>query len=125
MIPVSSFWKTSRPSVIAQGAGRATTHACRRYAVVSIIGLLVTALSVADAGEGPQGGHLLIIGGGRRGPELMKEYVRLAGGPGRASILVLPMASGDGDTTGRKWQRNSAAWAYRQRVHSSLRAHRP
>ena len=64
------------------------------------IALLAGTLCVAEAGAGPQGGHLFIIGGGRRGPELMNEYVRLAGGAERASILVLPMASGDGDTTG-------------------------
>ena len=58
---------------------------------------------MAEAGVGLLGGgHLFIIGGGERSPDLMKEYVRLAGGPEHASILVLPMASGDGDTTGRE-----------------------
>ena len=61
--------------------------------------LLACAAVSAFGGEAPQG-HLFIIGGGHRGPELMKEYIRLAGGPAHANILVLPMASGDGDTTG-------------------------
>jgi cyanophycinase len=65
----------------------------------SVALLVLSVLSMARAGELSKG-HLFIIGGGRRGPDLMKEYVRLAGGPERASILVLPMASGDGDTTG-------------------------
>jgi cyanophycinase len=64
-----------------------------------ILLLLCGILCMAQAGEQHQG-HLFIIGGGRRSPEMMKEYVRLAGGPEQASILVLPMASGDGDTTG-------------------------
>jgi len=73
-----------------------------RNVAVLAIALLAGTFSVADAGAGaePEGGHLFIIGGGRRSPELMREYVRLAGGPEHASILVLPMASGDGDTTG-------------------------
>jgi cyanophycinase len=69
--------------------------------VCLVCALLASTLPAAAAGPGgKEGGHLFIIGGGRRGPDLMKEYVRLAGGAGLASILVLPMASGDGDTTG-------------------------
>ena len=70
-------------------------------AVFSML-LLLAGLPGSAAGGGPRGGHLFIIGGGHRSPDLMKEYVRLAGGPAHASILVLPMASGDGDTTGRE-----------------------
>ncbi len=116
-------WRLSEPGGIANGAGGATESrsleirwkldvGTRRPALTELaflgkslglaLALLAGTLSVAEAGAGPEGGHLFIIGGGRRGPELMKEYVRLAGGPEHASILVLPMASGDGDTTGRE-----------------------
>ncbi len=37
---------------------------------------------------------LLIVGGGAQPPELVEHFVELAGGPGRARIAVLPMASG-------------------------------
>lgn len=39
-------------------------------------------------------GHLVIIGGGKRSPEMMKKIIELAGGE-EAKIMVLPMASGD------------------------------
>ncbi len=39
-------------------------------------------------------GHLLIVGGGPRPVEIMQRFVELAGGAGRARIVVLPMASG-------------------------------
>lgn len=45
-------------------------------------------------------GHLLIVGGGRQPPELVRHFVELAGGPGRARIAVLPMASGQADRSG-------------------------
>ena len=44
-------------------------------------------------------GHLFIIGGGVRTPELMERFVALAGGEG-AKILVVPFASADGEETG-------------------------
>ena len=39
-------------------------------------------------------GHLFIVGGGSQPPELVRRFVDLAGGPGRARIVVMPMASG-------------------------------
>jgi cyanophycinase len=86
MITASGSWSVPR-----------VVHTVFLLAVV-----LVGGASPGAAGGGSEGGHLFIVGGGRRGPELMNEYVRLAGGPGHASILVLPMASGDGDTTGQE-----------------------
>jgi len=43
--------------------------------------------------DGPRG-TLLIVGGGAQPPALVEHFVELAGGPGRARIAVLPMASG-------------------------------
>ncbi|MGH7475615.1 MAG: cyanophycinase [Longimicrobiales bacterium] len=45
-------------------------------------------------------GHLFIVGGGRRSPELMRRFVELAGGAPGASILVIPLASGSAAETG-------------------------
>jgi cyanophycinase len=39
------------------------------------------------------GGTLFIVGGGTQPPEMVRRFVELAGGPGRARIAVLPMAS--------------------------------
>jgi cyanophycinase len=38
-------------------------------------------------------GSLVIVGGGPRGEAITAKFIALAGGPGRARILVLPMAS--------------------------------
>jgi cyanophycinase len=45
-------------------------------------------------------GSLFIIGGGERSAAMMNHFLDLAGGPGRAVILVLPMASSVPDTAG-------------------------
>ncbi|MEO8191520.1 MAG: cyanophycinase [Acidobacteriota bacterium] len=42
-------------------------------------------------------GHLLIVGGGPLPPEVLSRFVELAGGPGRARIVVFPMSSSDPD----------------------------
>ena len=44
-------------------------------------------------------GHLFIIGGGDRSPDLMKRFVALAGGAG-GRIVVLPMAGASPDESG-------------------------
>jgi cyanophycinase len=45
---------------------------------------------------GPRGA-LLIVGGGPFPDVILQRFVQLAGGPGAARIVVLPMASGDPD----------------------------
>lgn len=59
--------------------------------------ILALALATPAAAQAPAaaGGSLFIVGGGPRPPELMQRFVELAGGPGKAVILVLPMASAD------------------------------
>lgn len=44
-------------------------------------------------------GHLVIVGGGTRTPEIMQRIVDLGGGPG-AKVLVVPFASGIADSVG-------------------------
>lgn len=64
--------------------------------------MLFTALFLASlsclAASGPKG-HLLIIGGGDRTDDIMTRFIDLAGGSGKAHIVVLPMASATPDTT--------------------------
>lgn len=46
-------------------------------------------------------GTLFIVGGGSQPDTLVKEFIALAGGPGRARIAVVPMASGEPEESGR------------------------
>lgn len=45
-------------------------------------------------------GTLFIVGGGSQPAELVERFIALAGGPGRAVIAILPMASGDAQASG-------------------------
>lgn len=62
----------------------------------------VEASPAAHPTDAPQG-TLFIVGGGRQPVALMRRFVELAGGPGHARILVLPMASDDAEAAG-EWQ---------------------
>lgn len=57
----------------------------------------VASVSTAD----PVRGTLFIVGGGSQSRDLVTQFVALAGGPGRARIAVLPMAS-EVATTGKE-----------------------
>lgn len=69
----------------------------RRLALLAAV--LLPLLAQPLEGQRPAG-HLLIVGGGRQPPELVRHFVDLAGGPGRARIAVFPMASGASARTG-------------------------
>ena len=60
-------------------------------------------------------GSLVIVGGGPRGDAITDRFVALAGGPGKARILVLPMASSLPETGAEsvaEWQKHgAAAWS--------------
>ncbi len=58
--------------------------------------LLSLALTTpADAPRvGPASGSLVVVGGGRIGPEISRKFVELAGGPD-ASVVVIPSANED------------------------------
>lgn len=68
--------------------------------------LLGAACSSAAPSTGPAPdearGHLLIVGGGSQPPALVSRFVELAGGPGRARIAVMPMASAEAEEGGRE-----------------------
>lgn len=70
--------------------------------------VLALALTLAAGGASAQAtnaprGHLVIVGGGPRPASVMDRFVALAGGPGRARVVVIPNASGDVETAeGRK-----------------------
>ena len=60
------------------------------------------AVGAATASPDAPRGSLLIVGGGTQPRFLVERFVTLAGGPGRARIAVLPMASGVADEGGRE-----------------------
>ncbi|MFN0158021.1 MAG: cyanophycinase [Bacteroidota bacterium] len=73
-----------------------------RLPIVAMMALVVSLLP-PEAGlnaSGKEAGHLLIIGGGTRTPEMMDRFITLADGRHRGKIIVLPMASSEAETTG-------------------------
>src|SRR5581483_1850347 len=48
----------------------------------------------ASASAGPSKGALVIVGGGRLGPEIVSRFIELAGGA-QANFVVIPTAIGD------------------------------
>ena len=57
----------------------------------------VSGAAARSGSAGTRGGHLLIVGGGPIPEAIVRRFVELAGGDGRARILVIPSASGDPD----------------------------
>jgi cyanophycinase len=72
----------------------------RRITTAALLALVTTASSPAD-GPRPKG-SLVIVGGGSRTDAMMRRFVELAGGRGRARIAVVPMASEEARATGRE-----------------------
>jgi cyanophycinase len=66
--------------------------------------LLASASARAQAARAPSAprGTLFIVGGGPQPAALVDEFVRLAGGPGHARIIVFAMASADGKASGEE-----------------------
>jgi cyanophycinase len=67
-----------------------------KHVLVSLLLVLVAAPVHAQAPTPPRG-SLLIVGGGSQPDELVRHFIALAGGPQRARIAVVPMASTDPD----------------------------
>jgi len=60
--------------------------------MIAIAFLLTFLVPGAGADTGPPRGHLVIVGGGATGPEIVGKVLSLAGGP-RARVVILPQAS--------------------------------
>ncbi len=117
---LASSTASSVASVLRAPRGRPTTtwvdrfsaHSVRRLArALSVLALSVLALSVlapmgtdvtlhAQAATGATRGTLYIVGGGPQPAALVREFVDLAGGAGKARIVVFAMASASGQTSG-------------------------
>jgi cyanophycinase len=68
----------------------------RLCAFICALALAVSATTIAAQRPGP----LYIVGGGRQPEALVRDFVQLAGGAGRARIVVMAMASADGRASG-------------------------
>jgi cyanophycinase len=68
-----------------------------------LLSLSTTASIPPSQGDGGRPkGSLVIVGGGARPEAMMRRFVELAGGPGRARIAVVPMASSEPQATGEE-----------------------
>jgi cyanophycinase len=80
----------------------------KRFSTVILAALAAVAavaLARTDAGAAPHGvrrGYLFIVGGGPQPPALVQRFVDLAGGRGKAKIVVFAMASSDGRASGEE-----------------------
>jgi cyanophycinase len=80
----------------------------KRFSTVILAALAAVAavaLARTDAGAAPHGvrrGYLFIVGGGPQPPALVQRFVDLAGGKGKAKIVVFAMASSDGRASGEE-----------------------
>lgn len=60
---------------------------------------LALAVAILPAGAQTRG-SLVVVGGGTQPAALVEEFVRLAGGPGKARIVVMAQASAGGERSG-------------------------
>ncbi len=86
-----------RPPLFFTGPGgrRATEGTVMRKLTV-LVGVALWAAMAAAQDAAPKG-HLVLIGGGEKPPEVMRKFVELAGGPS-APIVAIPTASSEPDT---------------------------
>jgi cyanophycinase len=70
------------------------------FAALAVLLLLGTNGVSRLASQAPPRGHLLIVGGGEQSDDLVRRFVDLAGGAGKARIAVVPMASEEAQATG-------------------------
>jgi cyanophycinase len=68
---------------------------------ISLLVLGVLAFGRAGPAAAGQQGSLFIVGGGEQSPDMVRRFVELAGGPGKARIVVIPLASSEPLETGQ------------------------
>ena len=85
-------------------SGQGSPERRRRIRAVAAAAVLLAAFVLAcasappaPAASSPARGTLLIVGGGPIPDALLERFVTLAGGPGRARIVIFPMASESSD----------------------------
>jgi len=84
--------------------------------LILILALTVTSsLNAQTITEGPKNGHLIIAGGALKDPAVFAKFIELAGGEGKAHVVVIPTAGGYDVTPERiaglekQWEARGAA----------------
>lgn len=67
----------------------------RLFSFLAVILLASVGVATPGVGTAPKG-HLVLIGGGDKPPEVMRKFIELAGGP-TAPIVMVPTASSEAD----------------------------
>src|SRR5437773_2563306 len=84
----------------------AVTRIIRFLIAVALLVLAVTA--AAQTSRGPKKGTLIVIGGGQIGPEIIKRFTDLAGGPD-APVVMIPTTN-DGEPTPKTLEDFKKRW---------------
>ncbi|MHB1225326.1 MAG: cyanophycinase [Gemmatimonadaceae bacterium] len=95
LLPLPSPTRPAAARIICAALLATAVGACAGQAAPA-----VTAGAAPAAAVAATRGTLLIVGGGSQPPALVSRFVELAGGPGKARIAVLPMASSEAATGG-------------------------
>ncbi len=75
---------------------------CVRTLAYAGVFCVVVAQSARAQAQQQSRGTLFVVGGGPQPPALVQEFVRLAGGPNKARIVIFAMASSEGRTGGEE-----------------------
>ncbi len=79
---------------------------CALLSVFLLSATLTFAQQAANTTVGPEKGTLIIVGGGKVGPEIWARFIDQAGGP-NANIVVIPTAGDDSTiNTGKSFERD-------------------
>jgi cyanophycinase len=79
------------------------SRTCRRVCLCIVLAGCAAGAPRPRIALGPRSdvkGTLFIVGGGSQPDDLVRQFVALAGGPGKARIAILPMATSDAVATG-------------------------
>lgn len=76
-----------------------------KYMALLLLGTIGCAVGTRAGNDlrpasGAPKGTLFIVGGGSQSNDLVRQFIALAGGPGKARIAILPMASASAQETG-------------------------
>ncbi|MCF6402638.1 cyanophycinase [Chitinophaga filiformis] len=103
---IMPFFSAGCLFLAAGAAAQQKTAATAQSSNVASAGVTQSSNTVqADAVIGPQKGALIIVGGGKVGPEIWARFIELAGGP-NANIVVIPTAGEDSAlATGKSFEK--------------------
>lgn len=72
------------------------------FCALALGGSLTTTPAMAQSRSARPAGTIFMVGGGPQPESLVREFIQLAGGPGRARIVVFAMASAEGLASGQE-----------------------